>query len=88
MELVSRGTERGLAIVPKRRAQFGDSFFLQFRATAEADDEMLVEAANIPLTRKVEQAILFCPWCGARLAEVYSSATFEELPYVEDTAEL
>jgi hypothetical protein len=86
-ETVSRGTDRGLAIVPKRNPKFGDFFFLQFRAISEAHHELPFDTGNIPLTLSVEQAIQYCPWCGARLADVYSSAIFDELPYVEERAE-
>ncbi len=81
MELVSSGEGRGLSIVPKRHPSFGDSFFLQFRATAREYEEVLIET-DVPVARYVEQAITFCPWCGARLGDVYSADRFDELPFV------
>lgn len=71
--LVSAGTDHGFAEVPELHPDFGLVFFLQYRAVAADNDEVLFEPSNMPIVRKVRQAIKFCPWCGTNLASYYGN---------------
>lgn len=80
---ISRGEERGLSIVPVRNSQFGDFFFLRFRAVAAQHSGRLNGPNDVPIATVIEQAIKYCPWCGANLSETYGR-NFDQLPFIEE----
>lgn len=82
-DLVSDGSHRGMAIVPQRHEKFGYNFVLRFRALDSEFDNELVEVGDVPVTRTVEQAIIFCPWCGKHLLEFYDSQMMDSFPVVD-----
>jgi hypothetical protein len=43
----------------------------------------LVIPDDVAVALKIDQAIKFCPWCGAKLSEVFQE-NFESLPFVLD----
>jgi hypothetical protein len=62
--------ERGIGVLADRDADGGPDFMIQSR-TLDLDDEGPKDHPR-PLTLVSELHIRFCPWCGRRLADVYS----------------
>lgn len=82
-EALDRQDRCGMPVVPRRSLSFGDFFFLRSRAVNTTDEASLDVITEVPVVRATEQAIAFCPWCGARLADKYK-ASFEGLPFELD----
>jgi hypothetical protein len=82
-DAIGCGDKRGMTIVPVRNSRFGDFFFLRYRAVTAEDGHKLVIPDDVAVALKIDQAIKFCPWCGAKLSEVFQE-NFESLPFVLD----
>lgn len=79
-EQLSAGGKRGMTIVPCRSLQHGDCFFLEFRGIAK-EDEKVFNSEMVKVMIWTQQAIRFCPWCGANLTKFYRGK-FDSLPFV------
>lgn len=80
-DAIGDGNQRGLTIVPVRSDSFGDFFFLRYRVVDAQNESALTVTEGVAAAIKVDQAIKFCPWCGAEFAEVYGK-NFDSLPFI------
>ena len=74
---------QGLSIVPVCHPKFGNFFLLEFCAIAKAKFGLVELSKDERVTVAVKQAIKYCPFCGANLAEFYKT-TFLNLPHLSE----
>jgi hypothetical protein len=50
-------------------------FVLQFRmADADKEASVIFPTTSVPISRVGEMGLVYCPWCGRKLAERYVGA--------------